>query len=119
MKKVTVLITATALCGVFSSAAFAAVSINSTTSIGGGPYTPSTKVGISVLSAPTSYAATACHLNGSLQYGTGGGKDYTDDPSKIKSSKIEDQASTNTVGVPKTVSSATALPTPTDSNGWQ
>jgi hypothetical protein len=89
-----------------ASAASATTSINSTITIGAGnTFTPSTKVGISTSAVPTSYTAASCHLNGTKEYATIGGSNLTvnanlDDPSKIYSTDIPVQSTTNTVGVP-------------------
>ena len=107
MKKTNAILTAVALSGVFASASFAGTIISSTT-IGGGVYTPSTKVGINVKSALTSYAATSAHLNGSFQYGTGGGSAYAGDASKILQ-KAYTATSGDTVGIPEVPTDATTL----------
>jgi len=111
MKKVAVILSAAALCGLFASSSFAA-SITGSTTIGNGTYAPSAKVGISLVSASTSYGATSCHLSGTLEYGTGGGAGFTGDPTKILSKAIPTQ--TGTVGTPDDPT-ATALP----GTGWQ
>lgn len=112
MKKINVILAAAAISCAFASTAFA-VSITSSTTIGGGTYSPSAKVGINVISAPTSYAATSAHLNGSVQYGTGGGTGYVNDPSKILSKAIPSQAGL-TVGTPSAPTDATTI-----GSGWQ
>lgn len=105
-----------------ASAAKATVTISQTVTIGAGnTFSPSTKVGISMTSISTSYTAGSCHLNGTKEYGTVGGSGITGtyaDPSKIYSANIPTQATTNTVGVPTTQSSATAL-TNAGNGTWQ
>lgn len=100
MKKTNVILSAVALCGAFASTALAGSIISSTT-IGGGTYAPSTKVGVSLVSLRTSYGATSMHLNGTIQYGTVGGTGVTGDPTKIMS-KPYTSATTSTVGIPET-----------------
>ena len=109
MKKICLILASAALCGSFASTAFATVTINSSTSIAGGNFTPSSKVGMSVTSSSTSYAVTSCHVSGTFEYGSGGGSTYTGDPSKIMSATIPTQ--TGSVGVPTATTVATGLPT--------
>lgn len=96
-----------------ASTAMATVTINTTVTVGAGnTFSPSTKVGISMTSIATSYAAGSCHLNGTKEYGTVGGSGVTgtySDPSKIYVKDIPTQATTNTVGVPTTQTTATSL----------
>ena len=118
MKKTRLILTAAALCGSFSSAAFASPTvISSSTTIGGGTFAPSTKVGLSAYSASTSYTVTSAHLSGTFQYGSGGGSAYTGDPTKIMYATIPSQATNATVGAPIPTTSATALPSPA-SGSW-
>jgi hypothetical protein len=109
MKKKLFLALSLVLCA--GSGAFAA-SITTSTVIGNGTFSPSTKVGIAILSAPTSYAATSAHLSGTFQYGTGGGSAYVGDASKILKKAIPSQAS-YTVGTPDAPTDATTIGT-----GW-
>lgn len=97
----------------FSTSAYAET-IDTTTQIGGGSYTPSAKVGISIMSAATAYSATACHVNGKNQYGTSGGTGITGtyaDTSKIYRATIPTQQTDAVVCAPTAVTAATALPT--------
>lgn len=97
----------------FSFSAYAGT-IDSTTQIGGGSYTPSAKVGISIISAATAYSATSCHVSGKNEYGTSGGTGITGtyaDTSKIYKSTIPSQEPNATVCIPTEVTSATELPT--------
>ena len=98
-----------------ASGAMAVTTIIGATTLGNASnsFTPSTKVGISVLSTLTAYAATSCHVNGSYEYGTVGGTGTTQDPSKIYQATIP--AQTGSVGVPDAPTSATAL----GSQSWQ
>lgn len=98
-----------------ATTAMAATSINTTTVIGAGTFTPSAKVGISAQSTATSYAATACHLSGTFEYGTVGGSATAKDASKIYHKDIPAQAADATVGAPTAVTSATDLP----GTGWE
>jgi len=109
MKKI--LIFAIALC-LYATGAFATSSIVSSTTIGGGLFTPSKGVGVSITSIITGYAATSAHLSGTFQYGTGGGTTFTGDASKILQADIPSQAS-YTVGTPTPTSVSTALPSAT------
>jgi hypothetical protein len=111
MKKTIMIALAVSL---YAAGAFAA-DITTSTTIGGGTFAPSTKVGISIKSAATGYAATSAHLSGKYEYGTGGGSTFTGDSAKIVKKTIPTQASTNTVGVPTAVTADTALP----GTGWQ
>lgn len=111
MKKTNVILSAVALCGAFAATSFAA-DITGSTTIGGGTYSPSSKVGIKLVSAATSYGASACHVNGTLEYATGGGTAFGGDPTKIVSKAIPTQAATATVCAPSTPT-ATALPSGT------
>ena len=112
MKKLFILVAILAMVG-FTSSAFATDTIIDSTVIGGGAFTPSTKVGFSVTSQSTSYAAASAHVNGTFQYGTGGGSAFTDDPSKIYKSDIPTQ--TGTVGAPTSQTDATQLV----GSGWE
>lgn len=97
-----------ALVSVLSTSTFAfAGDITGSTTIGSGTFTPSAKVGIKLISAPGSYAATSAHVNGTFEYGTVGGTGVTGDPSKILKKTIPAQS--GTVGVPTAPASATAL----------
>lgn len=107
MKKTNVILSAVALCGAFASTALAG-SITSSTTIGGGTYAPSTKVGVLLVSLPASYGATSCHLNGTIEYGTVGGTGVTGDPTKIMS-KPYTSATTSGIGIPE-APTALALP---------
>lgn len=112
MKKTQVILSVVALCGAFASTALAG-SITSSTTIGGGTYAPSTKVGVILVSAPASYGATSAHLNGTLQYATvGGAVAAGSDPTKIVSKAYTTAPGTNTAGIPDTPT-ATALPSGT------
>ena len=98
MKKLIVLVA----CLAFSTSAFAATSITDaqTTSIGGSPFTPSTKVTLSVLASTIAYSVSSCHLSGTREYGTvGGSVDLGEDASTIGYKAIPDQSG-NTVCVP-------------------
>ena len=53
----------------FASSAFA-VSISSSTVIGGGTFAPSAKVTIKAIATTTAYAATSQHESGKKQFGT-------------------------------------------------
>lgn len=106
MKKTFILLLALCL---YATGAFATVSIDTSTTIGGGTFTPSKGVGISIASKATGYAATSCHVNGTFEYGTGGGTTFTGDASKIVQADIPTQ--TGTIGTPTTVTSDTELPT--------
>jgi hypothetical protein len=99
----------------FATSAMAVTTITGQTVLGSGAnsFTPSAKVGLKVLSSATSYAATACHLNGTTQYGTVGGSGTTQDASKIYTKPIPTQQSTNTAGVPDDPTSPTDIGT-----GW-
>ena len=88
--------------------AFATTDITTSTTIGGGTFTPSNKVGIKIISTTTSYAGTSAHLSGTFEYGTVGGAGVTGDPSKILK-KAWAAASGATIGVPTAPASATAL----------
>ena len=115
MKKLFILVAILAMVG-FTSSAFATASITTQTVIGGGNFTPSTRVGFSVTSTAQSYAAASAHLNGTFQYGTGGGSAFTGyDASKIYKADIPTQASDATVGVPTSQTDATTL----EGTGWQ
>lgn len=105
MKK---LITLVAIMAFFASSAFAADTISAKTTIGGGDYTPSTKVVLSVISLPTSYAATSAHLNGTFEYGTGGGSAFAGDASKIVK-KAYTTTTSSLVATPTAPTDATAL----------
>lgn len=111
MKKTNVILSAVALCGAFASTSFAGTITGSTT-IGGGTYSPSAKVGINLVSAAAAYGATSAHLNGTYEYGTVGGTVAAgNDPTKILSKAFTTPA-TNTVGVPE-APTAGALPSGT------
>jgi len=99
-----------------ASAAMAVVTIEGATTIGSASnsFTPSAKVGLSVTATTIAYAATSCHLNGTLQYGTVGGTGTAKDASKIYSSAIISQTG-KTIGYPQQTDSATDLPT----GSWQ
>lgn len=101
---------------VSASAAMATVTINGATTIGSASnsFTPSAKVGISITSTANSYAAGACHVSGTFEYGTVGGTGTTEDVSKIYSKAIPAQG-TNTTCAPTSQTSATAL----QGSGWQ
>jgi hypothetical protein len=105
MKKQLILAFMLTLCS--AAAAFAA-DITTSTTIGNGSFTPSNKVGIKIVSAATSYAATSAHVSGTFEYGTVGGAGVTGDPSKILK-KAYTPASGATVGAPTAPASATAL----------
>ncbi|MDD5286003.1 MAG: hypothetical protein PHD54_09095 [Desulfuromonadaceae bacterium] len=75
------------------------------TTIGGGSYTPSTKVHISVVSLPASYGATSQHESGTTLYGSGGGTGFAKDVGKI----FTQACATNPCGT-----SAPPAPTATD-----
>lgn len=93
-----------------ASTAMAVTSIVEESTIGNGnTFTPSAKVGIYIISSPLSYAATSCHLNGTMEYGTVGGTNTTQDPSKIYSQAIPTQATTNTWGIPDQPGSAITI----------
>jgi len=96
-----------------ATSAMAVTSIVQTITIGAGnTFSPSSKVGLSITAGNTSYTAGSCHLNGTKEFGTVGGSGITgtyNDPSKIYSKVIPEQASTNTVGIPTTQDSATEL----------
>jgi len=110
MKKINVLLAATAICFAFASTSFAAPNITGSTTIGGGTYAPSAKVGVSIKSNATAYAATSAHLSGTYQYGTVGGVVVApDDPTKIKQATIPSQTGL-TVGTPTDVATAGVLP---------
>ncbi|MBT0664554.1 hypothetical protein KI809_09610 [Geobacter pelophilus] len=114
MKKVITILAV--LC--FSTSALAAQSITTTTSIGGGSFTPSAKVGISITSAANSYTATSCHVSGKKEFGSAGGTGITNtltDTSKIYSKAIPAQQANATVCVPTATNSATAGP----DGAWQ
>lgn len=90
-----------------AASAFAA-DITTSTTIGNGSFTPSNKVGIKIISAATSYAATSAHVSGTFEYGTVGGAGVTGDPSKILK-KAYTATSGATVGTPTAPASASAL----------
>jgi hypothetical protein len=90
-----------------ATSASAVTSIDASTTIGGGSFTPSSKVGIRIISTATSYAATSAHVSGTYQYGTVGGAGVTGDPSKIVKKAIPAQS--GTVGAPENPASALAL----------
>jgi hypothetical protein len=95
-----------------ASTAMAGATIVGTVTIGAGnTFTPSTKVGINIMSTSTSYAAAGAHLNGTKEYGTVGGSGLAagQDPSKIYSKDIPSQVATATVGAPTTQTDATQL----------
>jgi hypothetical protein len=54
----------------FASSAFAVTTLDTSTVLGGGTYSPSAKVTIKVIAAQNAYAATSQHLNGKKQFGT-------------------------------------------------
>ena len=112
--KTKMILPAVALCGLFASSAFAVTPITGSTTIGNGVFSPSTKVGISVASGASSYAATSCHLNGTLEFGVGGGLAFTGDASKVVSKTIPTQSTSAATGVPDSPVDATSLGT-----GWQ
>lgn len=91
-----------------SATAALAADITTSTTIGGGSFTPSSKVGIKILSTATSYAATSAHVSGTFEYGTVGGAGVTGDPSKILKKAYTNPANA-TVGTPTAPASATAL----------
>jgi len=99
-----------------ATVAMATTSITGATTIGSASnsFTPSAKVGISISASSTSYAAAACHLSGTFEYGTVGGAGTTQDVSKIYSKAIPSQTS-YTVGTPTSQTSSTAL----TGTGWQ
>ncbi|MEI6827263.1 MAG: hypothetical protein WCK54_16845 [Desulfuromonadales bacterium] len=101
------LIFATLLGLLSASTAFAVTTIEGSTTIGGGTFTPSSKVGIKIISTATSYAATSAHVSGTYQYGTVGGSGVTGDPSKILKKAIPTQS--GTIGAPEDPASATGL----------
>jgi hypothetical protein len=107
MKKVLIL---SLVLSLYAAVAFAA-DITSSTVIGNGAFTPSSKVGIKLISLPSSYAATSAHVNGTFQYGTVGGSGVVGDPSKIVKKTLPTQ--TGTVGAPDAPESATSIGT-----GW-
>jgi len=97
--------------GCASSALAAGTSIVGTVTIGGGSFTPSSKVGLSIASQSTSYAAASAHLNGTYEYGTVGGTGLTGsytDTSKIYQGDIPSQSG-KTIGTPTQQTSATSL----------
>lgn len=98
-----------------STVAMATTTITGATTIGSASnsFTPSSKVGISIISTANSYAAAACHVNGTFEYGTVGGSGTTQDTSKIFSKAIP--AQTGTIGAPTAQTSATEL----TGTGWQ
>ena len=107
-----------AVVGASTSAMAAGTLITGIITIGAGnTFSPSTKVGISLISVPTSYSSASCHLNGTKQYATIGGSNlsgsYTD-ASKIYTADIPSQSSTNTTGVPTSQTDATAI-----TGSWQ
>jgi hypothetical protein len=91
-------------------AAMAATSIIGATTLGSATnsFTPSTKVGLSVISTQTAYAASSCHVNGTFQYGTVGGTGSAQDASKIYQADIPTGQSGD-YGKPTDPASATAL----------
>jgi hypothetical protein len=96
-----------------SAPAWATSTISAPTTLGSAAntFSPSAKVGISVTSISTSYAAGSCHLNGTFEYGIVGGTGLTGsytDVSKMYKETIPDQSG-KTVGTPTSQSSATAL----------
>ena len=100
-----------------ASTAMATTTITSSVTIGGGSFTPSSKVGISATASLTSYAAGSCHVSGTNEYGTVGGSGITgsfSDTSKIYYKAIPSQG-TATVGTPTSQTSATTL----QGSGWQ
>lgn len=67
-----------------SSSAYAGTIVGGTsTTIGGGNFTPSTKVHMNVVSNGASYGAISQHESGTIMYGSGGGTGFTKDASKI------------------------------------
>lgn len=117
MKKIAFKIAFIAAVAMCASTAFAQGSINASTVIGGGSFTPSAKVGISISSGDTSYAAASCHLNGTYEYGTVGGSGLTgtfNDASKVYQEAIP-SGQTGSVGTPTAQSSATQL----QGSNWQ
>lgn len=102
----------------FAASASATTSITGATTIGSAAntFTPSAKVGISISSSATSYAAAACHVNGTFEYGTIGGTNLSGsftDTSKIYKKDIPTQS--GTVGAPTAQTSATSL----SGTGWE
>ncbi|MFZ4859277.1 MAG: hypothetical protein ACOYL3_23105 [Desulfuromonadaceae bacterium] len=97
-----------ALLGLVSASTVFAATITTSTTIGGGSFTPSAKVGINVVSLSGSYAATSAHVSGTFEYGTVGGTGVTGDPAKILK-KAYTAASGATVGAPTAPASAVAL----------
>jgi len=108
MFKKTIILVATLLIAGFSSSAFA-VEIKAQTTIGGGAFTPSNGVNISIITQATAYAAQSCHMNGTYMYGTGGGANFSGDPTEIKRTDIPSQSSATTECVVTAPTSATAL----------
>jgi hypothetical protein len=109
MKKI--LIFSLALC-LYATGALATDSIVTSTTIGGGLFTPSKGVGVSITSSATGYAATSAHLSGTFEYGTGGGTAFTGDASKILQADIPSQSG-KTVGTPDATTVNTGLPSAT------
>lgn len=90
-----------------ASTPFAALYITGETAIGSGSFTPSTQVGLMVVSEPLSYTVTSAHLFGTEQYGSGGGG-FIRGGMVIYHAAIPPQ--TGTVGVPTSPTVATDLP---------
>jgi hypothetical protein len=68
MKKIIIKLMVTVCCLSFAASAFAVTTIDASTQLGGGTFSPSAKVTIKVIADATAYSVSSQHLNGKKQF---------------------------------------------------